>query len=82
MSEVWLPSCKAKLPRTIRKSVVTIAIHENYTDIFMIGCVDSLSKNQSTVAHHWVIKAYIPPERKISGVGGWRWAMPPMPVGI
>ena len=24
-------------------------------------------------------KAYIPPERKIPGVGGWRWAMPPTP---
>ena len=25
-------------------------------------------------------KAYIPPERKIPGVGGWRWAMPPTPA--
>ena len=25
------------------------------------------------------IKAYIPPERKIPGVGGWCWAMPPTP---
>ena len=25
------------------------------------------------------IKAYIPPERKIPGVGGWRWAMHPRP---
>ena len=25
------------------------------------------------------IKAYIPPECKIPGVGGWRWAMPPTP---
>ena len=24
-------------------------------------------------------KAYIPPERKIPGVGGWRWAVPPTP---
>ena len=24
-------------------------------------------------------KAYIPPERKIPGVGGWRWAMHPTP---
>ena len=24
--------------------------------------------------------AYIPPERKIPGVGGWRWAMPPTPA--
>ena len=24
-------------------------------------------------------KAYIPPERKIPGVGAWRWAMPPTP---
>ena len=24
-------------------------------------------------------KAYIPPERKIPCVGGWRWAMPPTP---
>ena len=24
-------------------------------------------------------KAYIPPERKIPGVGGWRWALPPTP---
>ena len=28
----------------------------------------------------WIItKAYIPPERKIPGVGGWRWAMHPTP---
>ena len=25
-------------------------------------------------------KAYIPPERKIPGVGGWRWAVHPTPV--
>ena len=25
------------------------------------------------------LKGYIPPERKIPGVGGWRWAMPPTP---
>ena len=24
-------------------------------------------------------KAYIPLQRKIPGVGGWLWAMPPMP---
>ena len=26
-----------------------------------------------------IIKAYIPLRRKIPGVGGWRWAMPPPP---
>ena len=26
-----------------------------------------------------MVKAYIPPERKIPGVGGWRWAVHPMP---
>ena len=25
------------------------------------------------------IKAYIPLRRKIPGIGGWRWVMPPMP---
>ena len=26
-----------------------------------------------------ICKAYIPLQRKIPGVGGWRWAMPPTP---
>ena len=32
-----------------------------------------------TINAQYTIKAYIPPERKIPGVGGWRWAMHPTP---
>ena len=28
---------------------------------------------------NWKCKAYITPKRKIPGIGGWRWAMPPTP---
>ena len=47
------------------------------------------NSEHATVSHNWcrfilniylsVSKAYIPPEHKILGVGGWRWAVPPMP---
>ena len=44
---------------------------------FSFGKVDEFLTKQRKVEID--IKAYIPPERKIPGVGGWRWAMPPTP---
>ena len=34
---------------------------------------------QIKLRQHRNCKAYIPPEHKIHGVGGWRWTMPPTP---
>ena len=40
---------------------------------------EEVFKHESQLLKNQKPKAYIPLQRKIPGVGGWRWAMPPTP---